>query len=85
MFEDSLHAAGINYTLIETLEGAIERGLSLVQPGDVLLLAGCQGMDFGAHLALKQLEKAHPEWDKQELYAPLQDRVAGMVGRDYGE
>lgn len=85
VFEDSLHAAGINYTLIETLEGAIERGLSLVQPGDVLLLAGCQGMDFGAHLALKQLEKAHPEWDKQELYAPLQDRVAGMVGRDYGE
>lgn len=85
VFEDSLQEAGIDYTVVDTLEEAVRRGLELVQPGDVLLLAGCQGMDFGAHLALIQLEQAHPEYDPAELYEPLKDRVAGIVGRDYAE
>lgn len=85
VFEDTMKAAGIEYTIEENLKDAVARGLSLVQPGDVLLLAGCQGMDFGGHLALMQLETDHPEYDPEELYAPIKDRVAGIVGRDYDE
>ncbi|HHT20298.1 MAG TPA: UDP-N-acetylmuramyl peptide synthase [Tissierellia bacterium] len=85
VFEDTMQREGIDYTVIDKLEEAVARGLSLVQPGDVLLLVGCQGMDFGGHLALMQLEKAHPEYDPSELYAPIKHRVAGIVGRDYAD
>lgn len=83
VFEQAMKRAGIDYQLVETLEDAIALGLAAVQPGDVLLLAGCQGMDFGAHIALMQLERRHPEIDPRELYAPIKDRIAGIVGRSY--
>lgn len=85
VFSDTMKAAGIEYVLTDNLEEAIALGLSQVQPGDVLLLAGCQGMDYGGHIALMQLEQLHPEFDKSELYAPIKDRIAGIVGRDYDE
>jgi len=71
--------AGIRVSLFEELPDAIAFALDKVQPGDVLLLAGCQGMDFGAQIALEQLCRLRPSLDRQKLFAPLKNRVAGIT------
>lgn len=56
-FKQVMTAANINYTLYEELPAAIHESLSRAHTGDLILLAGCQGMDHGADISLKQLEK----------------------------
>jgi UDP-N-acetylmuramoyl-L-alanyl-D-glutamate--2,6-diaminopimelate ligase len=61
-----------------TLEEAISRGLSAAKTGDVVLLAGCQGMDYGATVCLKQIRKLRPDLPAEKIFAALQNRVAGI-------
>jgi UDP-N-acetylmuramoyl-L-alanyl-D-glutamate--2,6-diaminopimelate ligase len=61
-----------------TLEEAISRGLSAAKTGDVVLLAGCQGMDYGATVCLKQIRKLRPDLPAEKILAALQNRVAGI-------
>lgn len=77
VFNEVMNEAGINVRLYEELPDAIEHSLSEVTEGDLLLLGGCQGMDFGAKLALEQLETIRPNMDKKKLFQPLEKRVAG--------
>ncbi len=77
VFKEVMDEAGIEVKLHEELPDAINEGLSEAKEGDVVLLAGCQGMDYGAKLALEQLEGILPEVDKKKLYQPLEKRVAG--------
>lgn len=65
--------------LFDELPDAIQEGLLDVEDEDILLLAGCQGMDFGAKLALEQLKGLRPELDDEKLLHPLKKRVAGNV------
>lgn len=77
VFKEVMDQVGINVHLYEELPEAIEHSLNEVAEGDLVLLAGCQGMDFGAKLALEQLETIRPDMDKKKLFQPLEKRVAG--------
>ncbi|NLY43135.1 MAG: UDP-N-acetylmuramoyl-L-alanyl-D-glutamate--2,6-diaminopimelate ligase [Clostridiaceae bacterium] len=77
-FQEVMRDAGIKVYLYEELPDAIAHALSTVEKGDVMLLAGCQGMDCGARIALEQLSKLRPSMDKERLFEPLVKRIAGM-------
>ena len=55
VFMETMAAAGVRVRLYEELPDAITDALSHAQRGDLLLLAGCQGMDPGAEIALGML------------------------------
>ncbi len=78
VFQKVMAAAGIKVYLHEELADAIGHGLSSVEAGDVMILAGCQGMDYGAKIALEQVMHLRPNMDKTLLFGPLEKRVAGM-------
>lgn len=67
----------LDYTLYENLEESIDVALDLVEEGDVLLLAGCQGMDFGGKIILEKISQRHPEKDREALFKPLENRIVG--------
>lgn len=79
VFLEVVTDAGIKVHLYEELPEAISHALTNVEPGDVILLSGCQGMDYGAQIALEQLHKLRPDLDKDKLFEPLKNRVAGIV------
>ncbi|ARI75770.1 Mur ligase family protein [Halobacillus mangrovi] len=79
VFQEMMDEAGIKVDLYKELDDAIHHALSEVNTDDVVLLAGCQGMDPGAKIALEQLNKARPEMDEEKLFKPLKNRVAGIL------
>ncbi len=78
VYRKVMQNAGIKTIVIEELPAAIATGLSRLESGDVLLLAGCQGMDPGAHLALEQVHHLLPHLPREQIYAALENRVAGV-------
>jgi len=78
VFEEVTEAAGVPTTIVKELPEAIERVMEKAKPGDVVLLAGCQGMDYGGEIALKLLVKGRAKEEKERILAPLKDRVAGI-------
>lgn len=78
VFDQVMKDHSIEVRYHDELTDAIHDGLSKVEAGDVLLLAGCQGMDDGGHIALNQIHKMHPELNKEDLYAPIKYRVCGL-------
>lgn len=86
VFQETMKKAGIDVELHKEMPDALESVLYKVEPGDVILLAGAQGMDFGAKYILNQLVEKKPNLDKESVLAPLKDRVAGidesMLDRD---
>lgn len=76
VFKEAMDKGGCEYELTERLEEAIEKGLAYCEPGDLLLLAGCQGMDAGGRIALTALSEKYPD-RKDEILAPIKDRVCG--------
>lgn len=78
IFSEIMDKGGIKMTLHDELPDAIAQGLSEVGKGDVMMLAGCQGMDFGAKVALDQIHYLRPDIDAMTLFEPLEKRVAGV-------
>ncbi len=78
VFEEVMHEAGIKTELHEELPAAIASGLSSINNGDVLLLAGCQGMDYGASICLGQIKELRPDLPESKVFAALKNRVAGI-------
>ncbi len=78
VFETVMHEAGITAEVFSELPAAIACGLNATEPGDVLLLAGCQGMDFGATVCLEQISTLLPDLPKEKIFAALKNRVAGI-------
>ncbi len=78
IFEAVMAEAGIQTEIYEELPEAISRGLSETEPGDVLLLAGCQGMDYGASICLKQVHTLKPHLNEDEVFGALKNRIAGV-------
>ena len=78
VFEKVVSDAGIKIKFYDELPDAIAHGLSKTKTDDVMLLAGCQGMDFGAQVALKQIHKLRPDIGEEKLFKPLENRVAGI-------
>ncbi|REJ09953.1 Mur ligase family protein [Halobacillus trueperi] len=79
VFQEMMEEAGIHVDLYKELDDAIHHALSEAEKDDVVLLAGCQGMDPGAKIALEQLNKKRPEMDEEKLFKPLKNRVAGIL------
>jgi len=78
VFEKVMSAAGIKTEIYAELPEAIASGLSTVNSGDVLLLAGCQGMDYGASVCLTQIQRLRPDLTHNTIFAALKNRVAGI-------
>lgn len=78
-FQKEMAELGKEYTLYPTLEGALQCALEKVQTGDVILLAGCQGMDAGARLCLEMLQAKYPNLDASEIMAVVKDRICGQA------
>lgn len=85
IFMAKMKEANIKVHLYDKLDDAIHRALDEVEDGDVILLAGCQGMDYGCNIALNQIEKMRPDIPRDLLRKPLQDRVAGLLEEDKNE
>lgn len=79
VFQEMMEEAGIHVDLYRELDDAIHHALSEAESDDVVLLAGCQGMDPGAQIALEQLNKTRPDIDEEKLFKPLKNRVAGIL------
>lgn len=76
VFQEEMSTTGIDYPLYQRLDEAVEDALIHASQGDLVLLAGCQGMDAGARLALERIAKEHPD-RKIEILEPIADRVCG--------
>ncbi|WP_026673802.1 Mur ligase family protein [Alkalihalobacterium bogoriense] len=61
VFMDVMFQANIKVTLLEELPDATAYALTKAGQGDLVLLAGCQGMDHGAEIMLHQINKQNPE------------------------
>jgi len=79
VFLSIMAQAGIKVHLFDHLKDAIAKSLSEVEDEDVILLAGCQGMDYGCNIALNQIEELRPDIPKDVLFKPLKTRVAGLL------
>ena len=73
-----METAGIKVEHHRELPEAIAAGLSAVGKDDVLLLLGCQGMDYGAGICLEMIHRRHPHLDREEVFRALKNRVAGI-------
>lgn len=76
-FHGILDEAGIEYTHIPKLTDAIKAVLTSVQPEDVVLLGGCQGMDHAAHVIIPMVAERHADQEQEDVLKILKDRVAG--------
>ncbi len=76
VFVEEMKKNDLSYEIKDRLEEAIDFCLQEATAGDIILLAGCQGMDAGARIALHKLAEADPE-NKERILAPLQGRVCG--------
>ena len=78
-FTEVMDREKIKFYLYDELHPAIEHVQSLVSKGDIILLAGCQGMDYGAKIILEYIYKLRPNLNKEKLFKPLTNRVAGIA------
>ena len=78
VFQKVISEAGLQADIYGELPDAISAGLNLTRPGDILLLAGCQGMDHGARICLEQIQRERPHLEEEKVFEALQNRVAGM-------
>ncbi len=75
VFEEVLTGAGLNYSIDDDLTTTINKALADAKQGDIVLLAGCQGMDCGAHIALNSIYQDNKNIDWQKHYQAIIDRV----------
>lgn len=73
-----LEKTGAEIDYFKEMPDALDAGLTAVSPGDIILLAGGKGMDFGAKYILNRILKERPELNISDVLTPLEDRVAGM-------
>ncbi len=78
VYKKVIAQAGLKTEIYEELPDAIAAGLKETNKGDVLLLAGCQGMDYGASICLGQIHKLKPELPEKMVFSALKNRVAGV-------
>ncbi len=76
IFSDIIKAAGIKLTLYDKLEDAINHTLRETKENDIVFLAGCQGMDKGAKIALDYISSLRPDLKVEDLYKPLKSRAS---------
>lgn len=63
VFKEIINESGIKLHLFDSLKDAIKYSLIDVKNGDIVLLAGCQGMDYGGGIALNHLAETRSDLD----------------------
>ncbi len=76
-FREVLDRGGVVAKYFEELPEAVAHAFATVETGDVVLLGGSQGMDYGARYALEAVSRMRPGLDRKMLFGPLEKRVAG--------
>ena len=75
VFNEVMNKTDIIIHKYDRLDEAIKHALDKVEKDDIIMLAGCQGMDHGGRVALDYLHVLKPERPKEELYKPIMNRV----------
>jgi UDP-N-acetylmuramoyl-L-alanyl-D-glutamate--2,6-diaminopimelate ligase len=75
VFKEEILNAGIPLEIYDTIYDAIKKAIDEVQKGDIILLAGCQGMDMGAKIALDIISNKEIGIDKEKLFDPIKRRI----------
>lgn len=60
---------------IDRLDEAVDAALNDLGEGDLLLLAGCQGMDAGGRCAIEKIASGKSEPEKSEILKVLEGRI----------
>jgi UDP-N-acetylmuramoyl-L-alanyl-D-glutamate--2,6-diaminopimelate ligase len=79
VFHEELKKSDLTVTMFDGLKESIRYAVDKAQPGDVILLAGSQGMDHGARVALEYIYEKDSSKDEERLFAPLKGRVSDMT------
>lgn len=77
-FEKTMKDVGVEVELHHEMPDALQSSLDQVEPGDLIVIGGAQGMDFGAKYILNQIVEMNPSLNAETILAPLEDRVAGI-------
>ena len=75
VFDEVMNKTDIIIHKYNRLDEAIKYSLNGVEKDDIILLAGCQGMDHGGKVALDYLHVLKPELPIEDLYKPIINRV----------
>ena len=75
VFSEIMKENNIEVILFDGLKESINYALDRVVKGDIVILAGCQGMDHGGKIALELLKEKNPDLDEEELYKPIKNRT----------
>ena len=75
VFDEVMKKTDIVIYKYDRLDDSIKYALDKVKKDDIILLAGCQGMDHGGKVALDYLHQLKPEIPEEELYKPIMNRV----------
>lgn len=75
VFLEVMDSSDIKVHLYDTVEEAVNHSLGIAYKGDIIMLAGCQGMDHGGKIALEILSRMKPELSKDYLFKALQNRI----------
>lgn len=65
----------IKVTLFDTLEDSVKHVIDLAKKDDIVMFAGCQGMDKAARFGLSYILEKNPDYGKEEILLPLKDRI----------
>lgn len=76
IFERKMEEAGMEYDLRENLRDALDDVLKIAGEGDLILLAGCQGIDHGARFLLEEIYKRDGSKD-ESILEPIKNRICG--------
>lgn len=76
VFFEEIEKTPLKVTFRAAMDEALQYALSVVEPGDIIFLAGTQGMDLGGRKILTMLAHRHPE-RAEEILRPMTGRVCG--------
>lgn len=75
VFKEVMKEGKIQTIIYDGLKEAVDHVLDNVEDKDIILLAGCQGMDHGGRIILEELKKRNPNLDEKKLFKPIENRI----------
>lgn len=75
VFNEVMKANNIEIIPFNDLKEAISYAIEDSVEGDIVMLAGCQGMDHGGRIALELLKEKNPSLDEEKLFEPIRNRI----------
>lgn len=77
-YRDVMTSRGITVDFYQELPDAISTGLGKTQSGDLLVITGAHGMDYGTKLVLNELLERKTGVDRDAVQAVLNKKVIGV-------